>query len=73
MINCQMIKVSSSNVSEVGYNDNNSTLYVRFNNNTLYQYFGVPKIEYEGLLYAPSVGSYLYRNIKGIYTYERLE
>ncbi len=69
----EMIPVSSSNVAEVGYNEEAQEVYVRFLNGTLYIYKGVPKFEFEGLLNAPSVGSYLHRNYKNVYPYERIE
>lgn len=73
MENVEMMQVSSSNVAEVGYDETNEIVYVRFNNNTLYCYKGVSRVEFEGLLYAPSIGSYLHRNFKNVYPYERLE
>ena len=69
----EMIAVSSSNVGSVGYDDNLQILYIRFLNGSLYIYKGVPAGEFQGLLNAASVGSYLHRNIKNIYPYERLE
>ncbi|WP_066504353.1 KTSC domain-containing protein [Abyssisolibacter fermentans] len=73
MNNVEMIPVSSSNVDSVGYDETNQIAYVRFLNGTLYIYKGVPQFEYEGLLNAPSVGSYLHRNFKNVYPYERIE
>ena len=67
-----MINVSSSNVDAIGYDENSQTLYVRFTNSTLYIYKGVPVGEFEGLRNAPSVGSYLHRNIKNLFPYERI-
>ena len=68
-----MFPVSSSNVAAVGYDENSRTLYVRFLNQSLYMYKGVPKNEFENLKNAPSVGSYLHRNFKNVYPYERIE
>jgi hypothetical protein len=68
----EMIPVDSSNVKEVGYDEQNEVVHVRFLNNTEYIYKGVPKHEYEGLRNAPSVGSYLHRNFKGSYPYEKI-
>jgi len=68
-----MYEVSSSNVDAIGYDETNQTLYIRFLNNTLYIYKGVPVDEFEGLRNAPSIGSYLHRNIKNLYPYERIE
>jgi hypothetical protein len=65
------IPVSSSNVDSVKYETD--TVYVRFNNGAVYIYKGVPEQEFENLKNAPSVGSYLHRNFKNVYPYERIE
>ncbi|MCG2821287.1 MAG: KTSC domain-containing protein [Candidatus Atribacteria bacterium] len=33
----------------------------------------MPIFEFEGLKNAPSIGSYLHRNYKNVYPYERIE
>lgn len=68
-----MIDVSSSNIQSVGYDEKTETVCVRFLNGSLYVYRGVPIHEFEGLKDAPSVGSYLHRNFKNVYPYERIE
>ena len=73
MSNIEMMPVSSSNVASVGYDGENEVVYVRFLNNTLYIYKGVPEYDFEGLVSAASVGSYLHRNFKNVYAYERVE
>jgi hypothetical protein len=69
----EMIGVSSSNVEAIGYDEFNQTLHVRFLNHSRYIYKGVPVGEFEGLRNASSIGSYLHRNIKNLYPYERIE
>jgi hypothetical protein len=69
----EMIPVSSSNVESVGYEDATETVYVRFLNGSLYIYKGVSRFEFENLRDAPSIGSYLHRNYKNVYPYERIE
>ncbi len=64
--------VGSSNVDSIGYNEETQTLFVRFLDGRLYEYRNVPSIEFEQLRNAPSVGSYLARNIKHIYPYSRI-
>lgn len=64
--------VSSSNVEAVGYDEDTQTLRVWFINGSVYDYSGVSQPEFEGLRDAPSVGSYLHRNIKGQYPYEKV-
>jgi len=67
----QMISVSSSNISSIGYE--NGILYVAFNNGALYSYSGVPEIEYLNLMSASSHGKYLAAHIKGVYPYRRID
>lgn len=69
----EMKSVSSSNVAELGYDQLEQIVYVRFLNGTLYIYKGVSQTEYDALLNAPSIGSYLHKNYKNVYPYERLE
>lgn len=73
MDNVDMIPVQSSNVESVGYDAQSEIAYVRFLNGSLYIYKGVPQWAFDGLLNAPSVGSYLHRNYKNMYPYERIE
>ncbi|NLD48553.1 MAG: KTSC domain-containing protein [Clostridiaceae bacterium] len=68
----EMIPVSSSNIESIGYDDQNEQVYVRFLNGSLYVYKGVPLHEFENLRDAPSLGSYLHRNYKNVYPYERI-
>jgi len=67
-----MYGVNSSNVDAIGYDEANQTLHIRFLNNSVYIYKGVPIGEFEGLRNAPSIGSYLHRNIKNLYPYEKI-
>jgi hypothetical protein len=64
--------VTSTNIVEIGYDPPSLTLEVVFRNGGIYQYFDIPKQEYESLLGAASIGEYLNRNIKGRYRYARV-
>jgi hypothetical protein len=64
--------VTSTNIVEIGYDPPSLTLEVMFRNGGVYQYFDIPKQEYESLLGAASIGEYLNRNIKGRYRYARV-
>lgn len=66
-----MQPVSSSNISAVGYDADNQWVYIQFLDGSVYAYKGVPEHEYENLRTASSVGSYLNRNYKNVYPYER--
>ena len=65
-------KVSSTAVAEIGYDDRSRTLEVLFAGGTLYQYFDVPRQEFEALMGAASYGHYLSSQIKGRYRYARV-
>jgi hypothetical protein len=64
--------VVSSNVASVGYDANTMTLEVEFTNGSVYQYFDVPGTEFQALVSASSVGSYLNQNIKTSYRYAQI-
>jgi len=68
----EMHPVSSSNIEAVGYDSVNQMVYVQFLNGTIYTYKGVLDHEFENLRTAASVGSYLNRNYKNVYPYERV-
>ncbi|KAA6340498.1 hypothetical protein EZS27_011643 [termite gut metagenome] len=68
----EMKPVSSSNIGSIGYDEQNQIVYVRFLNDSIYIYKGVPEFEFQNLLEAPSHGSYLHRNFKNVYPYERI-
>jgi hypothetical protein len=68
----EMIFVSSSNIESIGYNKQNQQVFVRFLNGSIYVYKGVPQHEFDNFRDAPSLGSYLHRNFKNIYPYERI-
>jgi len=66
------IPVSSSNLVSIGYDPNQQTLEVEFQNGQIYQYFDVPETAHQELMAAASHGQYLGAYIKGAYRYARL-
>ena len=66
----QMIPVVSSNLVAVGFDEKSNTLRVQFHSGT-YDYTGVPKSIYEGLMSAASKGEYHAQFIKNAYPYRR--
>jgi hypothetical protein len=67
------LPVSSSTLASVGYDLDTATLEVEFQNGAVYQVFGVPEEVFQGLLAAPSKGSYYYHHIrKAGYPYDRM-
>ncbi len=53
-----MTNVVSSNLQAVGYNETNQILYIEFKKSGTYQYIGVDRNIYEGLLNADSKGRF---------------
>ena len=65
-----MIPVSSSDISSVGYE--NGTLYIAFKSGGLFSYSNVPESVFHGLLNAPSKGRYFHAYINKCYAYTRI-
>jgi hypothetical protein len=57
--------VESTTLSALAYDDARGMLRLQFRSRAVYQYFGVPAAVHEGLLRAPSKGSYFNRVIRG--------
>ena len=72
MSDIRMIPVVSSNVESIGYDEGTQILRVKFLTGAIYEYKNVPLMEFEQLKDAPSVGSYLNRNIARNYPYEKV-
>lgn len=68
MNNVEMVKVDSSNIKAVGYQ--NGDLYVEYGNG-IYKYVGVPKNLFEGLVGANSKGKYMNEEIKGKFAHTK--
>lgn len=68
----EMIPVNSSNVQSVGYDPATETVFIDFLNGSTYIYKGVSKFEFDNLKEATSIGSYIHRNFKNVYPYERI-
>jgi len=66
------IPVDSSNIADVGYDDDTMTLEVGFRNGTVYQYFDVPQTVYQEFMGADSKGIFLNANIKNHYRYAKM-
>lgn len=61
------ICVQSSNIQSIGYDQDCCVLEVEFLSGGLYQYDGVPRNVYEGLMGSASLGKYLASHIKNVY------
>lgn len=61
------VRVSSSNLASVGYDEEQSLLEVEFHSGGVYQYRGVPPGVHQALMRASSKGSYFDAHIKDRY------
>jgi len=61
--------VESTTLATVAYDKACGLLQLEFRSRAIYQYFGVPAAVHEGLLGAPSKGSYFNRFIRGHFPY----
>ncbi len=67
----EMIYVDSSNIEAVGYDDDSQELHVQFLSSGYYIYSDVPREIFDDLMNAPSKGSFLNREVKGIYQFTK--
>lgn len=68
----EMQYVQSGNVECVGYDPALMELHVRFLRSAItYVYLNVPQQTFDGMLAAPSKGTYLNQCVKNIYPYEK--
>lgn len=66
------LPVDSSNIAEVGYDEQFATLELMFRDGRVYQYFDVPKSVHEDLMGAASIGKYFQSCIRGVFRYARV-
>jgi hypothetical protein len=65
----KMIPVVSSSIQEVGYDEIENQLHVRFVTGALYAYMHVPKELFQELINAESVGKYFAEHVKKQYDF----
>lgn len=61
--------VESTTLATVAYDDGRELLQLQFCSGAVYRYFGVPAAVHQGLLSAPSRGSYFSKAIRGRFPY----
>jgi hypothetical protein len=59
----EIIKVDSSSLQEIRYDNDNAILEIDFKNGSTYQYRDVPRFAFDGLVSAESKGKYAAANI----------
>ena len=64
--------VESSVIRSVGYEQATAILEIEFQTDRKYRYFAVPRSIYQGLMAAPSAGTYFNQHIRDRYPDERI-
>jgi len=67
-----MIEIRSSDLSAIDFDDWSNTLTIAFHSGGVYEYYNVPRSEYDGLLNASSHGRYFHAYIKDQDPYRRI-
>ncbi len=67
-----MQPIASTNITAIGYDADNLTMYIQFLDSSAYAYKGVQEHEFENLKTAPSVRFSFNRNNKNVYPYEQV-
>lgn len=64
--------VTSSMMASIGYDAKTKTLEIEFNSGTIWQYYVVPKSEFNKMKKADSIGRYFLDSIKDCYEETRV-
>ncbi|MBU0712967.1 KTSC domain-containing protein [bacterium] len=67
----EMIFIDSSNIEAIGYDVDTQELHIQFLSGGYYIYNNVPRAIYDDLMNASSKGSFLNREVKGIYQFTK--
>jgi hypothetical protein len=68
----EWVRLESSNLAQVRYNESDALLEVQFKSGSVYRYITVPVTVWDALLRAPSHGKYFNRAIKNNYSTHRM-
>ena len=68
----ELVKVKSSNLDAVGYDESSSTLRILFHTGVAYDYSGVPQELYNQLMEASSKGSFFQEHVVGKFKYTKV-
>lgn len=68
----KMIEVDSSNISQIGYSEDDKFLFVKFTSGSIYKYIDVSIDIWETFQKAESKGIYFGKVIKNTYEFEKI-
>ena len=72
MAEIEMVGVASSNLAAVGYDEASETMRVEFRSGAAWDYEGVSRETYEGVLNAASPGKAFIANVRDAYSGRRV-
>jgi len=68
----ERVRVKSSNIMSIGYDEDMNMLEIEFKHNRIYQYYGVEPSVYESLMKADSHGKFFNAHIINKYRYKEV-
>jgi len=68
----EKVRVSSSAVRAMSYDEKKHILHIWFTSGVQYDYFNVPPSKVKALRKADSIGAYLNKEIKGKYSFRKV-
>lgn len=68
----ELIQVVSTNLSKVGYDEENEILLIIFNSGSAYEFQKVPRDIYNNLLQAPSIGNFFNKYVRKSFVYKKI-
>lgn len=68
-----IVEINSSNLKSAKYNTESKDLEITFNNNSVYEYKGVPWEVFTRFRMSESQGKYFNTNISKNYTYKKIQ
>ncbi len=69
----KLLPVVATTIKRMGYDTSTQTMAIEFKSDTLYHYYNVPKQVYLDMLNSESIGSFLAKEIKDKYKFEKVE
>lgn len=69
----ERIRVRSSNIASIGYDQHRQILEVEFLTSSIYQYYGVSESVFRAFINAQSHGKFLNSNIVNNYSYKQVK
>ncbi len=67
-----LIAINSTLISRIGYDPNEETLIIQFQNGTYYQYSNMSEQMYNNMMESKSIGKYFTAYVKNSFPYKKI-